>query len=263
MKKIIISIGLGSFLFAITPNLVNNSDLCYKSRTYPIEYNILFDAMKKRFLDSNMHLKHLSKKDGFIEAEGTKSYNDKLYRFTFTVNFRNLGDVNKISTLVSYETVEKKSEIHSVTQFNLPIPIPWAKAFKYEGYTNVIDPTFFDSFYLNFDKSLFDLEMRSMHIKVTKTQNQQLLNDLGEEKSNKEKTVLKTKKVLNTKKIDVSKIIRELNITKPVINKQNITTSLKELNISEKEQNKTKTIINSNELNITIIKNQKDINKTK
>jgi len=241
MKKLIITIGLAtSFLIANSPKLVDASDLCYKSRTYPIEYNLLFNSMKKRFLDSNMHLKHVSKKDGYIEAEGVKSYDDKLYRFTFTVNFNNLGDVNRISTLVSYELLKKESQIHSVTQFNLPIPLPWDKAFKYEGYTNVIDPAFFDSFYLNFDKTLFDSEMRSMHVKVKQTENKQLLKDLGEEK------ITHIKKI---KEVNLINKIKEINMTKKVISK--LITKSKDLNKSIKLNNKIK---NVKESNTTIIK---------
>jgi len=250
MKKLIIGIGLASsFLFANTPQLVDTSNLCYKSRMYPVEYNLLFDAMKKRFLDSNMHLKHMSKKDGFIEAEGTKAYDSELYRFTFTVNFRKLGDVNKISTLISYELVKKESQIKSVTEFNLPIPVPWDKAFKYEGYTNVIDPKFFDSFYLNFDKTLFDLQMRSMHIKVDKTKNKQLLEDLGEKVEIKK--VKETNVTNNIKDLNAT-IIKEQNKTKVILN-------TKELNITKniKEQNNTKSIVKK------IIKTTKEVNTTK
>jgi len=210
MKKLIISIGLASsFLFANNPSLVDSSDLCFKNRTYPIEYNLLFNSMKKRFLDSNMHLKHASKKDAYIEAEGVKSYDDKLYKFTFTVNFRKLGDVTRISTLISYEVLKKESQIHSVTQFNLPIPLPWDKAFKYEGYTNVIEPSFFDSFYLNFDKTLFDSEIRSMHIKIRQTKNKQLLEDLGEKVE-----IKKVKETNTTHNIKELNTTIDLNLTK-------------------------------------------------
>jgi hypothetical protein len=217
MKKLLLSMGLvGSLLFASNANMVDASNLCFKSRMYPVDYDLLFNAVKKRFLDSNMHLKHLSKKDGFIEAEGVKSYDDKIYRFTFTVNFRRLGDVNKMSTLISYELMEKENEVKSVTQFNLPIPIPWSKAFKYKGYTNVIDPKFFDTFYLNFDKTLFDMQMRSMKVEIEKTKDKQLLKDLGKEKSFKK-----------VKELNVSKEVKELNVTKK------ITKEVKELNLTK------------------------------
>jgi hypothetical protein len=226
MKKLLLSIGLvGSLLFASNANMVDVSNLCFKNRMYPVNYDLLFNAVKKRFLDSNIHLKHLSKKDGFIEAEGVKSYDDKIYKFTFTVNFRRLGDVNEISTLISYESMEKESEVKSVSQLNLPIPIPWSKAFKYKGYTNVIDPKFFDTFYLNFDKTLFDMQMRSMKVEIEKTKDKQLLKDLGKEKSFKK-----------VKELNVSKEVKELNLTKVKLEKVNNKKSLE--NISKDKLSK-------------------------
>jgi hypothetical protein len=244
MKKLLLSMGLaGSLLFASNANMVDASNLCFKSRMYPVDYDLLFNAVKKRFLDSNMHLKHLSKKDGFIEAEGVKSYDDKIYRFTFTVNFRRLGDVNKMSTLISYELMEKENEVKSVTQFNLPIPIPWSKAFKYKGYTNVIDPKFFDTFYLNFDKTLFDMQIKSMKVEIEKTKDKQLLKDLGEEKSFKKvkelnvskkitKEVIKKVKDLNLTKVrdlNKTKVVKELNLTKVKLEKVNNKKSLEKI----------------------------------
>jgi len=195
MKKLLVSLGLGALLLSASP--FDKSDVCYKSRVYPVDYNLVFEALKKTFLDSSMHIKNIDKKAGIIEAEGTKTNGDNLYKFTFTANIRNLGDVNKVSTIISYETITQESEVKSVSQFGLPIPVPWSKVFKYKGVTNVIDPDVFDRFYLNVDKSLFDVQMNSMKVEIKKSKDKQLLKDLGEKIDSTKKT--KQKKDNNIK----------------------------------------------------------------
>ena len=198
MKKLLVSLGLGALLLSASP--FDKSDVCYKSRVYPVDYNLVFEALKKTFLDSSMHIKNVDKKAGIIEAEGTKTNDDNLYKFTFTANIRNLGDVNKVSTIISYETITQESEVKSVSQFGLPIPVPWSKVFKYKGVTNVIDPDVFDRFYLNVDKSLFDVQMNSMYVKVEKTKDKQLSKDLGEKVENNQVNKENKKEVKESKK---------------------------------------------------------------
>jgi hypothetical protein len=186
MKKLIVTIGLVTGLMASNLNGINSQDLCYKSRNYPISYDIAFESMKQALMNANMHLKDISKEDGFISATGTKKYDDSVYNFTFTISFDKKGDITNIKTLVSYDRLENTSEIKSVSQLNIPIPIPWSKVFKYKGTTNVEDPQFFDSFYINFDLVAFEYQMKKLAVHIDKTKDDNLLKDMqiSEESNN-------------------------------------------------------------------------------
>ena len=220
MKKILLALGLAGSLFA---NMTfNSNDLCYKSRNYPLDYHIAFKAMENTLLNSNMHIKQINEKDGFISAEGTKSYGDTLYTFTFTVVLTKQGDLTHIKTIVSYDTVKNENEVKSVSTLNIPIPVPWSKVFKYKGTTNVDAPQFFDSFYTTFDLNVFNYEMKQINYQIKIEEN-------------------KTKKDSNlTKKLDI--ISKEINKTKVV--EKNITKNIKsELNTTKNTEKNVSKIV--------------------
>ena len=208
MKKLIVTIGLVSSLFGLG---FESNNLCFKSRNYPLSYDIVFESMKQTLLDANMHLKEISKKDGFISAEGTKKYDDSMYKFDFTISFDKKGDITSIKTIVSYDLIKKESEVKGITQFNIPIPIPWSKVFRYKGTTNVDNPQFFDSFYTSFDMTSFEYQMKKLAVSVKKTEDKLLRKDLGELQEKAKNKPIKQKETPKTPIKPINK--NELNKT--------------------------------------------------
>jgi len=146
-----------------------------------------------------MHLKKVSKKDKFISAEGTKYFDGIIYTFTFTIIFKTHLDITNIKTIVSYDTLKDESEIKGVSAFNIPIPIPWSRVFKYKGTTNVDDPQFFDSFYTTFDLNVFNYQMKNMDLNITikskkEIKNSEKLDIIQQKIKSKDKIVKKEDK---------------------------------------------------------------------
>ena len=208
MKKLIIALSLAGSLFANVT--FDSNDLCYKTRNYPMSYDVAFNSMKETLVNSNMHLKEVNQKDRFISAEGTKSYDGVLYTFTFTIVFKENGDLTNIKTIVSYDTVKSESEVKGVSTLNIPVPIPWSQVFKYKGTTNVDDPQFFDSFYTSFDLNAFNYQMKQMNINIENKKNNIDMNiskklDIIHKETNTTKEINKTtisKDTNNTKKVE-------------------------------------------------------------
>lgn len=166
MKKIILILLFNFFAFAIT---IQNQNYCFKQRTYPEKYNILFNAMKNSLLSFGMNILQIDKKNRFISAEGTVSQGDNIYRLTFTISFDTYKDTNTttINTLVTYDKLEKENSGQTTATIagviTMPIPLPWEKVFKYEGSHVINNYKFFDIFYMNFDNQLFEYKMKILN----------------------------------------------------------------------------------------------------
>ena len=166
MKKLITFIILTISAFAIT---LQNQNYCFKKRVYPENYNLVFNGVREALLSFGMNILQINKENQFISAEGTVTQDDTVYRLTFTVTFDTSKDKNitSITTLVNYDKLEKENTGHTTATIGgiitTPIPLPWERAFKYEGSKTINDYKFFDLFYMNFDNQLFEYKMRKLN----------------------------------------------------------------------------------------------------
>ena len=162
MRKIVIFFVFISTLFAVG---LQKKKYCFQKRVYPYKYTIVFNGMKESLLTFGMTIKNIDKKNDFISAEGTVNNGDDIYNLTFTILFQPLeGNVTKVTTLVNYDKLSKESDSStkvSVGVVTTPIPLPWDKSFQYQGSGSIQDPQFFDVFYLNLDKELFEYQMKT------------------------------------------------------------------------------------------------------
>jgi len=149
--------------------------------------------------------------------------------------------------------------------------VPWSKVFKYKGVTNVIDPDVFDRFYLNVDKSLFDVQMNSMKVEVQKSKDKQLLKDLGEKVNSTNKKTKqkdnnikqKPQKNQNVKKEDIKKEVKkELNDTKSknkeVKNNKDVKKASNKNNIKQQNKEEVKNSVKESKKEIKKVKEKKD-----
>lgn len=166
MKKLFIYVFFSIFAFAIN---LQNQDFCFKSRTYPDNYNIIFNSMKVALLNFGMNIKQLNKQNEFISADGTVTQGDYIYKLNFTISFERSKDENItiIHTLVNYDSLKKEDTGKTTATLGgiitTPIPLPWEKAFKYEGSHTINNYKFFDLFYSNFDQELFEYKMKKLN----------------------------------------------------------------------------------------------------
>ncbi|RUM58625.1 MAG: hypothetical protein DSY59_05520 [Persephonella sp.] len=183
MKKYILLIIFTTiFSFNIsfsTPNITAFKNKCYSQRDILLDYDTVFEAMKEMFIKSNINIKNLSKEDGFISGNGLVNMDDKTYLIDISVVLKKKGDITEVSINASYSKLEKERRISSAGIAGIIIPIPtWIKDLNLKETGNIDDPNFYIAFYINFEKVLFDILVRSDEI------------ILGEEVKEKKKKII-------------------------------------------------------------------------
>lgn len=167
-KQIAFILALTAMLFFAgcsgkAPVVVSKDNATYKSKTFMLPYDDVFEAVKITMMKSNLNLITVSKESGVIFGKGMTEKKDEVLDMSITVNLKSLNDNTRthLSLIANYQIMEEQSDTSVVGAqgISFPIPVPWGHGLRLIGTQKVEDPRFFFGFFRNVNKTYYENEV--------------------------------------------------------------------------------------------------------
>ncbi len=161
-----------SFCFVFMANSVLAGELfevssrCYTKRYYPFPYELVFQALKETFLRANFTFKNMNKESGFLFGTGILKRGKKVYFLNLSANLTPQGEVTLVNVLANYIQMKKEhlQETAGLNGICFPIPVFWKKEMITKDMGVLEDPNFYQVFFANLNKVIFEEILRSPEI---------------------------------------------------------------------------------------------------
>ncbi len=139
---------------------------CYAKRYYPFPYELVFQALKETFLRANFTFKNMNKESGFLFGTGILKRGKKVYFLNLSANLTPQGEVTLVNVLANYIQMKKEhlQETAGLNGICFPIPVFWKKEMITKDMGVLEDPNFYQVFFANLNKVIFEEILRSPEI---------------------------------------------------------------------------------------------------